>query len=805
MGLIASVAIDGAIGSFDKLYSYKVPDYMAVSAKEGCRVTVPFGNGNKKRQGMIFGLKAEDAGKLKEIIGITDDQPVLSDEMLKICEYLREHTFCSYFDAVHSVLPVGLNYRLKDFYLVNPDFSNFSLLDENEKELFEFTKKNGETSFEKIAKHFGDAEEILLSLTEKQALLHNTQPIRNMQDMKRRYVRITDDGKTHAALTSRQKEVFEALFSIGSCSVKELQYFTGATVGVINALCEKGYAELYEKQEFRMPYTARKNPVKKEIILTESQQKAFDGLKEDSTSGASVTSLLYGVTGSGKTQVFLKLADEFCESDSGVIIMVPEIALTPQMIKIFTDRYGDKVAVLHSGLSVGQRMDEYNRIRLGRAKIAIGTRSAVFAPFKKLGLIIMDEEQEHTYKSEKSPRFHARDVAKLRSMYHKCLLCLSSATPSLESFSRAVSGKYKLYTLPERYGNAVLPAVLTVDMKNEVMEGNSSDISRLLAEKIQNRLDNKKQVIILLNRRGHNTYVSCRECGHVFECDECSISLTYHKANNRLMCHYCGKSLPVPDECPECKSHNIRFSGSGTQHLEEQIKLLFPSARVLRLDADSTITRDSYSVNLTAFANGEYDILIGTQMVAKGLDFPNVTLVGIIGADKAQNSDDYRSFERSFSLLTQVIGRAGRAGDAGIAVVQTSDPSSHMITLAGKQDYDSFYKEEIESRRMMIYPPFCDVCVVFTQSMDNGIAKAAIKEIFENIKELLGNEHSDIKAIILGPSAASVPKVGGRYRYRMIIKCKNNRSFRDMIRTAVDIKKRSDLSIGIDMNPENII
>lgn len=805
--LAAGVVIDGANGSFDKCYSYSVPETLRDSALPGCRVTVPFGRGNTKKQGMILNLfSAEDISGIKEILSVIDSQPVLNDEMLKMCEWMHSHLFCSYFDAVHAMLPAGIAYSFTQFYCVNEEFTSASLLPGPEAEIYEFIKARGETPLKKIEDSFENADDILDSLVLKQAVIINKVPVRRMKDLTRRWVRMADCAEYESVrLTPRQREVVEIINTAGSVSVKELRYFTGVSESVINSLLKKGIIESFEKQEFRMPYRPACFSDKPEITLTKEQAEAFSGLREKAFSGKSETALLYGVTGSGKTCVFLKLTDAVTESGRGVIIMVPEIALTPQMIKIFSDRYGSDIAVFHSAMSIGQRMDEYNRIKQGKAHIAIGTRSAVFAPFSDLGLIIIDEEQEHTYKSEKSPRYHARDLAHFRAAYHKCMLCLASATPSVESYSAAKSGKYSLFTLFNRYGNASLPEVSVVDMRKELKEGNSSDISRRLAYGIEQVLDSRKQAIILLNRRGHNTYVSCMECGYVFGCDECSISLTYHSANRRLMCHYCGKSVPMPKKCPQCQSDRISFSGTGTQKLEEELRLLFPKARILRLDADSTVTRDSYSVSLTAFANGEYDIMIGTQMVAKGLDFPNVTLVGVVGADKSLCSDDYRSFERTFSLLTQVIGRAGRANDRGIAVIQTNDPAGNVIELAAKQDYDSFYKEEIANRKLMIFPPFCDICVLWTSSCDRNLAQNAVNNIFEAIKLNISGKYCDVKLIILGPCPASVLKVGGKYRFRMVIKCRNNARFREMINNSLEIKKTGDISVGIDINPETII
>ena len=802
---VAEIVIDGAAGSFDKCYTYAIPDSLLSEAKAGCRVTVPFGKGNIKKQGMILSVfKEEITPKTKEVLSVTDSDPILNGEMLKMCKWLKSQVFCTHFDAIHAMLPAGLNYRLTDYYSTNQEFCSVALLNESERQIFEFLATTGEQPLKKLEQLFDNASDILNALYEKQAVTKNQVPIRRMQDITRRWVRINTDNNEILKLTARQQEIFDIVDAAGSVSVKELQYFTGVSASVINSLEKKGLLISFEKQEFRLPHINTQKICREEIVLTAEQQTAFDGLLALARSQSGETALLYGVTGSGKTKVFLKLVDEVSARGEGVIIMVPEIALTPQMIKIFSERYGSKIAVFHSAMSLGQRMDEYNRIRQGKALIAIGTRSAVFAPFSKLGLIIIDEEQEHTYKSEKSPRFHARDLARFRAGYHKCLLCLASATPSVESYSAALSGKYKLFTLKERYGKAELPDVHLVDMKKELSDGNSSDISRELALRIDDALSNDKQAIILLNRRGHNTYVSCSNCGWVASCENCSISMTYHSANKRLMCHYCNASHTVPQKCPECDGEFFHFSGSGTQKLEDELKTIFPKARILRLDADSTATKDSYSNYLSAFANGEYDIMIGTQMVAKGLDFPNVTVVGVIGADRALYSDDYRGFERTFSLLTQVVGRAGRAENSGVAIIQTNDTDNNIISLAQQQDYAAFFNEEIANRKLMIFPPFCDICMIYVQSFDVGIANDTINQVFVNIKQAVANEYSDIKLIILGPAPASVPKLNNKYRYR-IIKVRNSARFRDMIRAATDVKLKKDTYIGVDINPENII
>lgn len=798
--LFAEIVLDGATDAYDKRYTYLIPDTLKNVAKEGCRVTVPFGRGNIKKQGMILSLLYDvDVKNCKEILSVKDNTPILNSEMLKLCAWMQEHTFCTYFDAINTMLPTGLKLKLKQFYTLNSDIKT----DDNNK-IVNYLLKNGEVKAEKLEDLFG--YDSVSELEHKGVILKSSEAVRRLNDLTSRWLKVSDNANfENIKLTERQREIYNLIEEFGSVSVKEVKYFTGVTDSVINVLKQKGVLEEFEKEEFRIPYKDVKVSKRTQIELTPHQTDAYLSLKEKMQSGDPQTVLLYGVTGSGKTQVFLKAVDDTVDEGKGVIIMVPEIALTPQIIKLFSTRYGSKIAVFHSAMSLGQRMDEYKRIKQGKALIAIGTRSAVFAPFDNLGLIIIDEEQEHTYKSEKSPRFHARDVAKFRAAYHKCVLCLASATPSMESYSQALAGKYTLLTLNERYGNAKLPEVTVVDMRKEIANGNSSSISSVLAEAIETELENKKQVVLLLNRRGHNTYISCPKCGWVASCDNCSISLTYHSANKRLMCHYCGHSEPIPQKCPECESEHIVFLGAGTQKLEEELNMLFPDAKVLRLDADSTMTKDAFSTKLTDFAEGKYDILLGTQMVAKGLDFPMVSLVGVIGADRALYTDDYRGFERSFSIITQVVGRAGRAGGESKAIIQTTDPENSVIALAKNQDYDAFYKEEILTRKLMTYPPFCDICMVAATSADASLANSAINQVFKNIREAITGEFSDVKLIIMGPSLATVSKVNNRYRYKMIIKCKNNKRFRELLRKSVQLNLKGEVSIFVDINPENIL
>ncbi len=801
-GTVAKIALQGATAAFDKLYSYSVPtDFNLVC---GCRVIVPFGKGNIKKQGIIFSLLEDETDNLKPILSAIDKEPILNCESIKMCEYLKETTFCTYYDAVNIMLPSGITHRLVNYYSANFDFTTASLLSEEENAVYEFLKKKGETAENDILTKFSVTKDLLKDLSEKEALIKNSDAKQKIGDATQKWVRLCEDYASHK-LTARQKEIVTLLEDIETASIKEIRYFTGVSPSVIQNLTEKGVLIQYEKQVFRRPYRANISPDNTPINLTEEQNNAYNGLVLDYEAQEPKVSLLYGVTGAGKTKVFLKLVDRAFADNKGVIVMVPEIALTPQTINIFANRYGNKIAVFHSAMSQGQRMDEWKRIKNGDALIAIGTRSAVFAPFHNLGLIIIDEEQEHTYKSEKTPRFHAREVAKFRAVQHNALLLLASATPSVESYTKAKSGKYSLYTLKNRYGNAVLPEVSTIDMKAEILNGNSSSISTALYEELKTVLENKKQAIILLNRRGHNTYVSCAACGYVATCPNCSISMTYHSANKRLMCHYCGHSIPISNKCPECENEHLKFLGVGTQKAVEELNSLFPNARILRLDADSTISRDSYATYLNAFSKGEYDILLGTQMVAKGLDFPNVTLVGVLNADTALYSEDFRSFEKTFSLLTQVVGRAGRGDSAGKAIIQTVNPDNNIIELSKNQDYDGFYEKEILTRKVLTYPPYCDLAVVSVQSAFREEAENAINNIFVKMREMINNKFSDVKVIILGPAPSSVVKLHNRYRYRMIIKCKNNKRFREMLKEATNIKLVKDVSLGVDINPETII
>ena len=799
----ALVAVEGLVYHFDAPYSYKIPFELEPMALPGCRVMVPFGNGNRKKQGLILSVKplfeADDSFRLKSIASVIDDKPLFNDEMLELVTRLKENTFCTLFEAAKAMLPagIGLNYVIS-YMSQKVDDAVYARLSAEEKRVYDYIKDNCKfIKQDKIISDLGLTDiSVLEKLVKKSVLITNVDTKRKTGDLTVKNVRLSiseaEVEEILPNLTVKQKSVMSLLRDIGGASVKEVCYFTGVTQAVITTLIKKGLVEVFDSELYRKPKYDLNGKRAQSPVLTPVQDKAYNELLASYKSGKGSASLLYGVTGSGKTQVFLKLIEQVVNDGKGVIVMVPEIALTPQTLGIFYSHFGDSVAVFHSALSAGERIDEWKRVKNGDAKIAIGTRSAVFAPFDNLGLIVMDEEQEHTYKSEMSPRYHARDIAKFRCVYNNALLVLASATPSIETYTNALNGRYGLVKLDKRYGKAVLPQVVAIDIT-----GNKGAISNELYTAIEQCLDNNQQAILLMNRRGFNTFASCKACKTVLTCPNCSISLTYHSANKRLMCHYCGHSRAYTDVCPECGEKAVTYAGFGTQKIEDELADIFPNARILRMDADTTMARYSYQEKLTAFANGEYDILLGTQMVAKGLDFPRVTLVGIISIDQQLYNDDYKSSERAFDLLTQVIGRSGRGENEGKAYIQTVLPDNDIIELSAAQDYESFYKTESIIRKSMVYPPYCDICTVTFTSENNNKAYAGSKAFFEMLKESVSVNYTDVKINVLGPIQPRVGKISNKYRYVLTIKCKNNKRFRSMMSDLLVQYMRSSQNSGV--------
>lgn len=779
-GTTALVALDKAEYSFDKLYEYAVPSVYVPFAAIGCRVTVPFGRGKRYVKGTIIELTANkeyDPNVIKRIRFLLDREPPINDELVKLARYLKTDTFCTYGDAIRTVMPPGLNLPTARYVISNK--KSLPLSERARNILNELHAR----------KDFRSRDELLdeLSFTEADTwgellevgAVRLPPPPATVEGVKRRKAYRITDKAIDSALTEKQTAVIAALSDNCGATQAELCLLAECSAGVIQLMVKHG---LLDEIEISSPlsFSDKKTATKPLPILNEQQQAVFARLTELLDTGKANGALLHGVTGSGKTAVYVRLIAEAMSKGKTALLLVPEIALTPQTLETFSEIFGDTAAVIHSGLTLGERAAEYRRLKDGAAKIAIGTRSAVFAPIKNIGVIIIDEEGEQTYTSDRSPRYNARETAKQRAFYHNALIVLGSATPSLESFYLAKTGKYELLTLTKRYKEATLPDVYIVDMREELKRGNRSGFSEPLLHDIKHTLERGEQVIILKNRRGYNTKAFCSECGAVINCPLCQLALTYHKQINRLCCHYCGYTEAYPTACPTCKGEMSR-SGSGTQRVEGDLADFFPQAKILRMDSDSVNGRESYEEKFAAFKNREYDILIGTQMIAKGLDFENVTLVGVTEPDAALFSGDYLGFERVFSLLTQVIGRCGRGGKKGRAYIQTYTPQHHILIQAARQDYAAFYDGEIRIRTSLLFPPAVDFIVFTFAAYDETTAHKAAERFIAIFQE----EAAGFKAEALGPAPSGNGSVGGKYRRKVILRCKNNRAFRSRVENMI--------------------
>lgn len=814
MSVLAQVAVENTVYHFDKLFTYRVPEHLRARVVPGIRVTVPFGSGNRERIGMVFALGGQEDGKLKPILSVPDREPVLAPEDLDLAVWMKDRYYCTLFEAVKLMIPAGLQFRLKDSYVLNSGFTDFDRegYDPLSWQVIMTLQAAGRAvPFEKLSSALGITQDSpeFQSLVQREIVCKVNLAMSKVKDAVSKMVRLIP-GFT-GKLTPRQKDVYQVLTDVGEVSEKELCYFTGASTSVIRALEEKGAVEVFQYEVYRRPESLYAGDEPEQLTLSASQQAVLDKLSQEyeNAGEGSRCALLYGVTGSGKTSVFLKLIEYVLAQGRGVIVMVPEISLTPQTLRQFQQIFGSQVAVFHSGLSLGERMDEWKRVRRGQAKIALGTRSAIFAPVRDLGLVVIDEEQEHTYKSESSPRFDAREVARYRCAKSGAFCLLSSATPSVETYRMAREGRFHFHKLEERFGQAKMPEVELADMNFEDYPGGEHAIGAALGEALIENHRQGKQSIVLLNRRGYHTFASCRSCHEVISCPNCSISLTYHSANHRLMCHYCGYSMPLVKKCPSCGSESLTFRGLGTQKAEEQLRELLPEARILRVDTDSMSGRYSLERRLEEFAHGDYDVMVGTQMVAKGLDFENVTLVGVLSADQALYSDDFRSNERTFDLLTQVVGRAGRGKLPGRAIIQTFAPENPVLHLAAKQDYFGFAKRELAYRKAMLYPPFVDLLVIGFVGTEDRVTRQAAERFLRELSGLAGREYGEIPLRVLRPSPAAVARMSGKYRYKLIIKCKNSPRFREMTaRLLADfagIKEFQQVTVYADPNPNRII
>lgn len=796
----------------DEPYEYALPPSLEEIVCVGSLVCCPFGRGSRTVRAIVVSVGARTEGlKLKEIGDVFGTEPALDEKQLRLCSYMKERCFCTFFEAAKTVMAPGAVGGFERYIRMETPVSDSELC-------AYFSARGGTVPRKNVLAELGKEKYAkVLRLVKAGQLCETLEMKPTVSDSVRRTVRTLPSAeefarreRTKNSVNVRKRlAVLDWLFENGESTVRDVLYMTGVGSGVLKTLEKYGVVEFSERKELRDPL---KNRVRKKspenIVLNGEQKKAFDEISKDLGSGGA--HLLYGVTGSGKTHVFTALADEVLNRGKSVLLLLPEISLTLQIIDRLIDRYGDMLAVLHSGLSVGERYDEYRRIREGKARFVVGTRSAVFAPLKDLGLIIMDEEQEHSYKSEKTPRYDAKAVAGYLASEAEALLLVASATPSFESFYKAEKGKIGLSVLHERYNGQPLPKVIVGDMSRELAEGGRDLIGSALSSEIAKNAEKHEQIILFMNRRGYNSFVQCPKCKYVFTCKSCGIPMTYHATNDRLVCHYCGESLPAASVCPVCGSKTLKYSGYGTQRAESEIKALFPELRIIRMDADTVGGKNSRDSILSAFANHEYDVLLGTQMITKGLDFPDVTLVGVLAADSLLYSSDFRAYEKTFSLLTQVVGRAGRAEKQGRAVIQTFSPTHLVLEHAIKQDYEGFFREETALRKLLVYPPFCDICqCVFTADTLSRAFEAAAEFIRRVENALTREEYAKLPITVIRPRQTAVPMVGGRDRVRILIKCRDDKTTRRLLRDVYLSVLRDagmrDVSVGIDMNPSAIV
>ena len=747
------VAVSNATFHFDKLYTYAVMPDQQDTVRLGSMVLVPFGRGSRARMGVVLACDAEpESAKLKFLFDVAPASACLTPELLRLVHFLKERTFCTYYEAVKAVIPYGAQYK--------PTV----------------------------------AEDGVTPVLQKQLIRHTENAYRLVGTLP---PKPRPTAKQLAAV---------ALLAGGERTLSALEE-KGISRAVLDNLCAKGVLECSKVNKSIDLYSSI--PLKNEPIrLTEEQQAAYDALLPGLEDAAPHSALLYGVTGSGKTLVFLKLIEHCLQMGRRALVLVPEISLTPQMILRLKSQFGKRVAVQHSALNHTERLLQWQMIQDGGADIVVGTRSAIFSPLENIGLVIIDEEQEHTYRSESAPRYSAHEVARQRAAENGALLLLASATPSTESYYAAQHGRTQLVRLTKRYGGNPLPKVQIVDMRAELASGNPREISLAMEDAIRHNLEAGKQTILLLNRRGYQTVAQCEDCREVLKCPKCSVPMVYHKSAHKLLCHYCGSQLdPPPARCPACGG-KLQYRGFGTQKAEEELAKLFPEARILRMDQDTTAAKDAHEKLLAKFARHEYDIMVGTQMVAKGLDFEDVTLVGVLGIDSLLFAQGFRAYETVFSLVTQVVGRSGRAKDPGFAIIQTTDPDNPVLNLAAAQDYDAFFEQEITYRKLGLYPPFCGLCVVgFAGPKESEVARASAR-----FAALLGRQAAkqpDLPLRVLGPTPGSIEKINDSYRYKLTVKCRNDHRFRDLIRETLTLYEQEKLpgkaTVVVDLHSDGDI
>ncbi|MGX7418484.1 primosomal protein N' [Carnobacterium gallinarum] len=801
---IAKVIVDVPTMQTNQPYDYGVPSEFEKQLTRGMRVEVPFGKGGRRVQGFVVAIvhSTDYTGELKYIANLMDLNPVLNDEMLALGQEMARTTFAFQITCLQTMLPSVMRAKYE---------KKIRLIDEIPEELF-FSLFKGQAEISWIE---AEEREILPQLMElkKTDMVEVIYEVRNQARAKKQrmvksllsFQQVEEELNALGKRGPKQQVLLSYLQSLGEevKSVAEIKATTSLTAANLKEAEVKGWLAFYEEEIYRDPFKEREFKQTEAFILNASQQAAITPILAAMSENRAETFLLKGVTGSGKTEVYLQTIAETLQQGKSALMLVPEIALTPQMVNHFKGRFGDEVAVLHSGLSVGEKYDEWRKIERGEAKVVVGARSSIFAPVTNIGVIIIDEEHEGSYKQDESPRYHARDIALWRSQFHHCPVILGSATPSLESRARAQKNVYTLLELTERANKKALPEVEIIDMRDELKLQNRSSFSLVLQEKIRDRIAKREQIVLLLNRRGYSSFVMCRDCGFVLPCPNCDISLTLHMDTKTMKCHYCGHEEGIPHTCPSCKGHKIRYYGTGTQKIEEELQSLIPEASIIRMDVDTTRKKGAHEKLLTAFGNGEADILLGTQMIAKGLDFPNITLVGVLNADTALGLPDFRASERTFQLLTQVSGRAGRAELTGEVIVQTYNPEHYAIVLAQKHDYDHFYQHEMMLRHRGSYPPYYYTILITTSHEEEVVAAKKMQEIVQFIRPEMQPE-----TIILGPTPKAVARVNNRYYYQTIIKYKQEPQLFPKLHELLNNSQREmarGLHVSIDSEPMHFI
>ena len=811
--MIGKIAVSAANFAIDKPYSYVIPEDMQV--QPGVRVVVPFGRGNNLCEGVVLSVEQAEEGQLKAIAQVLDAEPLLSENMLRLAAFLRQRCYCTLYDAVRAMLPAGLWFKTSEQFSLTEDGSwqDKPVRQKDAAVMLQILSDcGGSTNAEILRQAVPDEdayEKAIRYLLSKKWIKAQQSFSRKTGDKTEKIAALAasveetmEYAATRPKSAAMQRSVLETVCSVGSISVKELCYYTGAKPVTVKRLAELGYLQLLERSVLRCRQIQPAR-VEKPLILSDHQQAAFLGLDAQMRKENPGAALLYGVTGSGKTSVYIRLIQSCLDTGKQAVLLVPEIALTPQLLGVMTAWFENQVAVLHSSLPASERYDQWKRIRCGDAKVVVGTRSAVFAPCNSLGLIILDEEQEHSYKSENTPRYHAREVALWRGLKENALVVMGSATPSVETMYHAKKGDYQLYTLPARFGGRSLPDVQIVDIKEQVRQGNDTSLSYPLQDAMGENFQNGKQTVLFLNRRGNSRALVCVDCGEIPECPRCSARLTYHSANERLMCHYCGYSQPVPQRC-RCGGP-VKRIGTGTQKVQQEIQAIFPDMTVARMDADTVSAVNTHEVMLEKFQKEKTSVLLGTQMVAKGLNLPDVTLVGVLDGDMGLYHDSFRAHETTFNMLTQVVGRAGRGDSPGTAMIQTLVPEHQVIQMAARQDYDSFYEMEISMRQVLRYPPFADVVLVTFSGEDEARVLRGAAKFRDSLQTLLKDpQYGSQDGIVLGPAPCPVPKINYHFRYRLTLRCSLNQPLRmllgHLLRQFSQDRENRKVSAFIDIN-----